>query len=78
MKRISRAISSAELRNPKRGAAPVGDNADCDVPLRLGKSKFGKRERKMKRTAAEINFIGLPLTVPVHRFVHRLRVAWRF
>jgi hypothetical protein len=77
MKRISRAISSAELRNPKIGAL-LGDNADCDVPLRLGKSKLGKRERKMKRTAAEINFIGLPLTVPVHRFVHRLRVAWHF
>src|SRR5713226_506635 len=52
MKRISWAISSDELRNPKSGAARLGGRADCDVPLRLGK-------RKMKRTAAEINFIGL-------------------
>src|ERR1700738_1840644 len=56
-KRLSRAVSSAELRNPNSGAAvgPFADTADWDIPLRLG-----KRRMKM-RTAAKVSFIGLRL-----------------
>src|SRR6202142_1696465 len=63
--RFSSATSSAELRNPKGGAADTSfaGEAACEVPLRSARKR---RKRKTDgRITAEINFIGLlkPKTV---------------